>query len=418
MITDNSPLANRDFVRLLVVVCGAFGNFALLLSVVPLWAASGGATEFGAGLPTGVLMAATVCTQLVTPRVLARWGYRGPLAFSVLVLGLSAPATALTPNVGFLAGIGLARGTAFGLLTVTGSVLVARLVPAARRGQGIGLYGIAVGLPNLTCLSAGVWAATRFGFRPVFLAGGVLALVTVLFLPRTRRAVRAGQDQGGPDQQGAGPEPAGGVRRGLARLARAGLGRPWAVLLGAAILGGGFQTFMALALDGARVGAVDAAPLALFVFSAAMLTARWAVGLVGDRRGPGTSLLPGAVTTLAGALGCILATAAAAGADPGGSPPAVVAWALAGALLTGAGFGALQNDSLSLMFRRSDASDHDTTSAAWNIALDLGTGAGAMVLGLVATSLGYPWAFGVAAVLVAGCVPIAGRETLRARHLI
>ena len=72
-----------------------------------------------------------------------------------------------------------------------------------------------------------------------------------------------------------------------------------------------------------------------------------------------------------------------------------------GMLLIGAGFGVVQNASLSWMLDTTTQSGHDTLSAAWNLAYDSGLGIGAAILGAVAGRSGYAFAFVILAVLVA-----------------
>src|SRR3990170_1649111 len=69
-----------------------FSGYAALLAVAPLWVVEGGATAAGAGLVNGVLLVATVLTQLAVPRSLARWGTTGVLVVGLMLLGAPAPA--------------------------------------------------------------------------------------------------------------------------------------------------------------------------------------------------------------------------------------------------------------------------------------------------------------------------------------
>lgn len=59
---------------LLVVTFVAFVNYAALLSVVPLWASTGGAASAAVGSTTGLMMAATVATQVAMPWLFRWWG--------------------------------------------------------------------------------------------------------------------------------------------------------------------------------------------------------------------------------------------------------------------------------------------------------------------------------------------------------
>lgn len=77
-----------------------------------------------------------------------------------------------------------------------------------------------------------------------------------------------------------------------------------------------------------------------------------------------------------------------------------------GMLAFGAGFGGLQNASLSLMFARVPKSGYDTASAVWNLAYDAGFGIGAIAFGILTVNTGYPMAFVlVAATVFAAMLP-------------
>ena len=68
--------------------------------------------------------------------------------------------------------------------------------------------------------------------------------------------------------------------------------------------------------------------------------------------------------------------------------------------LFGAGFGATQNASMTLMLNRVGPSAYGTVSAIWNLAFDAGIGAGAFGFGVVAAATGYPTGFAVTAALM------------------
>lgn len=134
---------------LLAAMFAAFASFAPLLSVVPLWAVVGGAGESGAGATTGVFMLATVLTQIGMPWLTRRVSYRAALGVGAVLLGVPALLYPASAELAPVIVVSALRGVGFGLLTVAGSTLVARLVPPSQRGRGVGLYGFAVGLPNL-----------------------------------------------------------------------------------------------------------------------------------------------------------------------------------------------------------------------------------------------------------------------------
>lgn len=150
---------NRPLALAFAASFGATMSFYLLLSTVPLYATSIGANGIGAGLSTGALMFSTVAAELATPRLVARFGYRVVFAVGILLLGPPALGFLATSSLAGILTICLVRGAGFAITVVAGSALVAALVPRERRGEGLGLYGIVVGVPAVVGLPLGVWMA-------------------------------------------------------------------------------------------------------------------------------------------------------------------------------------------------------------------------------------------------------------------
>lgn len=365
-----TPLRRRSFRYLLIATIGGFSGYALLLPVVPLWAVAGGAGEVTAGATNAVFMLVTVLTQVAMPWLLKRADCRALFALGTAMIGAPTPLFALSSDMWVLLGVSALRGIGFGVLTVTGSALTAELVPIAQRGRAAAYYGLAIGLPNVGLLPAGVWLSGRIGFGPLFLAAGavpVVAALTVLGIERVR--IR--------DQKRASP----------ARTAA--LLPSWTIMAANTAAAGGLTAFLPLAVD------ASVAPAALLIFAAATMLGRWLAGHLGDRFGQQGVLAP---SVLLGGLGVLLLALAAWTADP---------VALAGAAVFGAGFGAVQNTTLILMLERADSA---TASTAWNIAYDGGHGLGAIGFGVLIAASGYPTTFAVTGALLLACRGLAGRR--------
>jgi predicted MFS family arabinose efflux permease len=372
---------SRPLALLFVSAFGAATSFYLLLSVVPLYASRAAPGGIGAGLANGTLMAATVAAELVTPRLVARFGYRRVLVVGLLLLG--APALALTASSGIAAIVAVCavRGVGFGITVVLSSALVAWLVPRERRGEGLGLYGIVIGVPSVTALPLGVWLAQHAGYSPVFAAGAAVTLLGLLVAPGLPAAAPAAR---GPI----------GVLAGLRTPA---LLRPSVVFAATTMAAGVVVTFLPLAVP---TGAGGLAALALLAQASAATLSRWWAGRHGDRHGMARLLAPGLLATGVGMLALVLAA----------NPTVLVV----GMLVFGAGFGIAQNVTLSLMFERVPASGYGTVSAVWNLAYDAGLGLGAAGFGVLANQTGYPIAFALTAVLVLAAVAPARHERVAA----
>ncbi|MFC5999661.1 MFS transporter [Quadrisphaera sp. GCM10027208] len=390
-------LTTRDLLRtdgvsgLLVTALTGFGGFALLLSALPLWAARGGAGDATAGLvTTTATLVATVATQFAVPELLARVGIGPALAAGLVALGAPAPLYALSTDPAALAAVSAVRGVGFGLLTVIGSLLVALLAPKGAYGRTAGLYGAAIALPNLLAVPGGVLLAERFSFELVLWLG----VLPVLGVPA---ALRYGD---------LGRRAAGSTARPFDPAAARGATAPALVLVAATLAGGGLLTFVPIALTGA--GALAA--VALFAFGATAAVARWAVGGLADRRGPGGLLVPVVLLTASGVL--VTAAGLAGAADsPAAASPAAAVLVLAGSALTGVGYGAVQNLTLLLAFRRAGPDGSATASTVWNAGFDTGTAVGAAAVGGVAgLGAGLPGAVALTAVPLLAVLPLTRRR--------
>lgn len=395
----SGPLRSRPFIAVLAATLAAFGGYALLLPVLPLWAGAGGAAPGAAGAVTGVFMAATVVSQLGVPALLRRVGHRAALAIGCLALGLPAALLPLSPALPALFGVAGVRGVGFGVLTVTGAALVADLVPPAVRGRATGVYGVALGLPQLALLPGSVWAWTVLGPTPVLLLGAALPL---LALPALRLLPRRVGPTGTPPEVPSTPGPARSDAvappppTGVRALRRA--AGPWLVMVVCAASAGGVITVLPLA------GAGTASAVALLALTAAQLLGRALSGEVADRRRPGR------VTPWA-----LLVVAAGAGVVALGADTAVLV--VAGAALVGLGFGGVQNDTLVTLFARAGPSGSGRASTVWNTAYDTGTGLGATGLAAVLGAAGTSASFLVAAVACVVALPaaLAGTRSAAAR---
>jgi predicted MFS family arabinose efflux permease len=372
-------IMNRALALVFVCTFGTAASFYLLLSVVPLYATSVGAGGIGAGGATGALMLATVAAELATPRLLARFGYRLVLAAGLLLLGAPALALSASANLPAILAVCLVRGLGFAITVVVGSALVASLVPRERRGEGLGLYGVVVGVPSVVALALGVWLAAHVGYGPVFVAAAVTSLAGLVVVP----GLPGREPRPGP---GSALERTVGVWAGLRTPA---LLRPSIVFAATTMAAGVIVTFLPLVVTGASG---NLAALALLVQAATATLTRWWAGRHGDRHGPARLLIPGVATAAVGMLALVLT-----------SSPAVV---VVGMVVFGAGFGVTQNASLLLMFERVSTSGYGTVSALWNLAYDAGLGVGAAGFGVLAAQTGYAAAFGLtAAVMLAALAP-------------
>src|SRR5215212_8461014 len=267
-----------------------FASYCLTLGSLPVYAVSGGAAASSAGVVTAIFLAVTIAVQLMVPSLTARFGVGPVLVAGLLAMGLPSPFYVLGDSVQWISALSAVRGAGFAVLTVLGATLAARVAPPERRGESVGLYGLAIALPNLAAVPAGVALVLdgHIGWLSWLAASPVLGVFLVPLL------VRSVAPEPGPGPAGAG--------RAAVRAALA----PSAVLLVVTMAGGGLVTFLPIERPD---GVLATAALLLFGVTAAVT--RWRSGTLADRLGSRV-LLPLALALAAAGM-AVTAVGLAAG---------------------------------------------------------------------------------------------------------
>lgn len=396
-----TPILRQPGMPALVVISfTGFAGYAVLLPVAPLWAVEGGADAAGAGLVNGVLLLFTVLTQLFVPPALRRLGWGPVLTTGLLLLGipalLYAVSSALMPILLWSA----VRGIGFGVLTVTGSSAVAALIEPGRRGEAIGVYGLAVALPNVVLLPAGPWVAENAGFWVVFLIGAlpVAGIPAALRLVSVLRATAPDllHLQGGPSAMGA--------ERELTAYRR--LLRPTLLLLVVTLAGGAIITFAPQ-----MVSSPGLTTAGLLVMGIVTALSRWRVGLLADRHGAERFIWPLVLLT---AGGMALVAWSVTDAENTGA-----VWFLTAMAIVGICYGALQNLTLVVAFNAVSRPHHNLASAVWNVGFDAGTALGSVAVGAMAVAASFSTGLYATAALAVAVLPLAlARPRTRAADVV
>lgn len=308
-----------------------------------------------------------------------------------VALGAVAPLYLLSANLWWLIAVSVVRGYGFGVLTVIGATLTARIAPPGRLGEVIGLYGLGIALPNLFAVPAGAALVLHGHFAWV----AALAASPLLALPLLGVLGRRGAPRPGDAHPSAG---------GLGAAMRA-AGPPAAVLLAVTMAGGSVITFLPIERPDGIL-----APIALLVFGGTGTLARWRAGALADRMGTKTLLPASLVASTAGLLG----VAAGLGMSSG---PTATTLVLVGAACFGLGYGATQNLTQVVAFARAGTGGTGQASAVWNVAFDGGTAIGAYAVGAIAAGAdSFPWTYAGCAVLIALLLPLAFARTPSVRE--
>ncbi|MDK8473691.1 MULTISPECIES: MFS transporter [Corynebacterium] len=367
----------------MVAIAAAFGAWSILLPVVPLAVIDSGGSATLAGGSTGIFMAFTVATQIVSPWLLRRWGYRRVMALSAFTLGVPAFGHLLGTDAWIVLLFSALRGVGFGALTVSESALIAELSPVRLLGKATGMIGVFTGLGQMIFLPLGLFMADSLGYASTYITAGLigfLGFAMCLRIPKIKVTLAEDND-----------EEVNIIRVPTWKLVLV----PALALTTFSMSYGAISSFLSPAmqeLDAAR-GASLAGIMLSIVGGAAMIF-RYFAGVVADRTGtPGSLYIPSQIMAIIG-VGTISLTL---------FMESSIWWLVLGAVLFGGAFGIAQNEALLSMFDRLPRERVSEASAIWNIFYDSGTGLGSTLLGAMVAGYGYDGAFGAGvAILIAG----------------
>ncbi|ERS58554.1 MULTISPECIES: MFS transporter [Corynebacterium] len=367
----------------MVAIAAAFGAWSILLPVVPLAVIDSGGSATLAGGSTGIFMAFTVATQIISPWLLRRWGYRRVMALSAFTLGVPAFGHLLGTDAWIVLLFSAMRGVGFGALTVSESALIAELSPVRLLGKATGMIGVFTGLGQMIFLPLGLFMADSLGYASTYITAGLigfLGFAMCLRIPKIKVTLAEDND-----------EEVNIIRVPTWKLVLV----PALALTTFSMSYGAISSFLSPAmqeLDAAR-GASLAGIMLSIVGGAAMIF-RYFAGVVADRTGaPGSLYIPSQIMAIIG-VGTISLTL---------FMESSIWWLVLGAVLFGGAFGIAQNEALLSMFDRLPRERVSEASAIWNIFYDSGTGLGSTLLGAMVAGYGYDGAFGAGvAILIAG----------------
>lgn len=370
------PIAGAAFGVWLSTLLG-FLAVGAVLPVLPRFVKGPvGAGDVAVGIVIGAFAFSAVVGRPIAGRLADLYG-RKPIVLAGLGLMAVSGALLLIPGgVAWLVFARLVVGVGDGWLFTAAVTWVIDLAPAERRGQAIGLFGIAVwgGLSGGSVLGQAVYDAASYDAVWLLAVGLPLAgaaLASRLSDPHERMPAAS---------QPGFALPRAAVAPGVA-LALANIGF------------GTMAGFVVLHLDARDV---SHSATVFTAFALAVVVTRLFAGSVPDRFGPGPTA---AVAFAAEAVGmAILALADS------------FAVALVGALIMGCGFSLLFPALALAVVSRVDERQRGVALGAFTAFFDIGVGIGGPLAGAVAAASDYPQAFWVGAALAAVGGVIAARS--------
>ncbi|MER2133116.1 MAG: MFS transporter [Arthrobacter sp.] len=353
--------------------------FYLLMTTMALYAVERfGASDTAAGLTAGSFVLGALAARIFAGKFLDFVGRRRMLLVGLLLYTVAALFYIPAGSLGVLIAIRVLHGAAFGLASTAISASVMSLIPAGRRGEGTGYFGISTTLATAVGPFLAVLLVDRTSYSVLYMVTAVCAaasLLVALALKLPERTLTAAETAAKWRMR-----PADFFEPRAAAVA--------SVMLVAGVAYSGVLTFLnSYAQEKDMVAAASAFFL---IYAGIVFISRFVVGRLQDTRGDNAVVYP-ILTSFAVGLG-LLAWA-----------PNTTVLALAGAFV-GMGFGALMPTAQAIAV--TVAPDHriGIATSTFFLILDAGIGLGPFLLGLLIPLTGLSGMYAVLTAVVAAAM--------------
>jgi MFS family permease len=176
-----SKLWNRNFTLLTLsnfLMCCAYYS---LISTLPVYVSSVlHAPHSVVGL---VLSAYAIAAVLIRPFCgfgLDYFGRKAIFIASLLVYGLIFNAYVFTATVSVILLIRFAHGFTWGLTTTSNTTIAGDIIPAEKRGEGFGLFGVSTTAGMALGPPIGTFILQNSGYNAMFIAGSIISIISMI----------------------------------------------------------------------------------------------------------------------------------------------------------------------------------------------------------------------------------------------
>ncbi|MDR1761220.1 MAG: MFS transporter [Bacteroidales bacterium] len=181
-------LWTKNFILVFSSTFAMFFSFYLLVPILPFYVTQElGASETQSGIIISLYILSALCVRPLTTHFVDTLP-RKPLYLCCFCLGFAVLGGYLfASSILLFIVLRILHGASFGLGSVTGNTLGLDLMPAERRGEGIGYFGVATNLAMAIGPMTGIFFYTQYDFAAVFVASlvasalGIIAIVSIRY---------------------------------------------------------------------------------------------------------------------------------------------------------------------------------------------------------------------------------------------
>ncbi|WP_264739461.1 MFS transporter [Cytobacillus firmus] len=347
---------SRDFVLILMSNFFIFLGFQMTLPTIPLFVEKLGGNDQLIGIVVGIFTFSALLLRPYAGHTLETKGRRFVYLTGLAIFVLSVGSFGFVNSLIFLFVLRIVQGFGWGFSTTASGTIATDLIPAKRRGEGMGYFGLSGNIALAFGPTLGLALAGVISFKLLFIICALLGLAALVLSSRIR--YKQAEKQSVP----------------LKRwdIYEKSALRPSFLLFFITVTFGGIASFLPIYSAQKGIGGIH---WYFLLFAIALMISRTFAGRLYDQRGHQAVFLPGAVLILAAMF--LLAWL----------PNSMIMYIAA--ILYGLGFGSVQPALQAWSVKEALANRRGMANATFFSFFDLGVGIGAMVFGQIAHLFGY-----------------------------
>ncbi|WP_088007368.1 MFS transporter [Indiicoccus explosivorum] len=176
-MAEKQPIWTKSFVNNFVGTFFVFTVFYALLTLLPIYVLDElGGNSAQAGLVVSIFLASVILLRPFAGMMLDRFGKKSMLLVSVFVFGGITFLYATADGMAMLFIIRFLHGFSFSIATTAAGAIAADMIPPARRGEGIGYYGMSMNLAVVAGPFIALTLQPLISYEMIFLLFGLLMI--------------------------------------------------------------------------------------------------------------------------------------------------------------------------------------------------------------------------------------------------
>ncbi|SDH97862.1 Predicted arabinose efflux permease, MFS family [Alteribacillus persepolensis] len=360
---EKEQLWTKDFIITSVVnFFMMFAVFLLLVTMAPYATETFQASSSIAGLSASIFIIGVLCGRLFAGRAITKTGNKKILMFGLVLYIVTTLLYFAAISLPALIAVRVIHGIGVGLATTAASTMVAQMVPASRKGEGISFFTLSMVLPTAVGPLVAILLTQYVHYNAVFLLSLLLGVISLVISIQTRDVQPAVNTKDTAQQPFS-----------LSNYFEKG---SLPIALVAMVVGLAYSSVLSLLTVYAEaINLVTAATFFYLVYSITVLSTRPFSGRLTDKKGANIIIYPSLVFFAGGML--LLSQAQ-------------YSWMmLLAAFCIGLGYGNFQPITQTIAIKRTSSERMSLAISTYYVFLDFGLGIGPFLLGLLVPFTGY-----------------------------